>query len=77
MDRDYKNPKILQQECCLHVNLRGEYMKPVFRDDSYWVDFVCPDCGKRWTEDQADVRFDQAERTTVTKEGFSFIKVKR
>lgn len=21
-------------------------------DDRYWYEFDCPDCGKRWTEDQ-------------------------
>lgn len=21
-------------------------------DDRYWYEFYCPDCGKRWTEDQ-------------------------
>jgi hypothetical protein len=21
-------------------------------DDSYWYDCVCPDCGKKWQEDQ-------------------------
>lgn len=44
------------QEECPHHNLRyknsgstGNYD----RDDSYWRDWFCPDCEKRWTTSQS------------------------
>jgi hypothetical protein len=44
------------QESCTHEGAAkvaksdtGNYCK---QDDSYWYDFDCPVCGKRWTEPQ-------------------------
>jgi len=44
------------QETCPHINLTktshgstGNY-DPT--QDSYWYEFICHDCGKRWSEEQ-------------------------
>lgn len=44
-------------------------------DDHYWVDFYCPQCGKRWTEDQDDVWFDRKDKVRRTKDGILYAKV--
>ena len=44
-------------------------------DDSYWVDFDCPLCGKHWTEDQDEVWYDREGRVMRTKDGILFTKV--
>ena len=46
--------KELQEECP-HTNVTKTYEGDGGGYDykaSYWIDFVCLDCGKRWTEDQ-------------------------
>jgi transcription initiation factor IIE alpha subunit len=44
------------QEECEHPNKNKKYMcnngYDSTKDDSFWVEFKCPDCGKFWTEDQ-------------------------
>jgi hypothetical protein len=44
------------QSTCTHPNVvqkhggnTGNYDPS---SDCYWIDFTCPDCDKRWTEDQ-------------------------
>jgi hypothetical protein len=41
---------------CSHLNVTKEHKSNTGNydpsADSYWIDFRCPDCGKRWTEDQ-------------------------
>lgn len=44
------------QTLCTHPNVKkthksntGNYDPSA---DSYWIEFVCPDCCKRWTEEQ-------------------------
>jgi len=46
-------------------------------DDSYWVDFHCPLCDKRWTEDQDDVWFDRNDKVMRTKQGIFFTRVNK
>jgi len=45
----------LQTECP-HQNVKKEYKGSGGNydpsADSYWINFDCPDCGKRWQEDQ-------------------------
>lgn len=61
------------QKVCPHENLQGKYQASTGNYDpssnSYWVNFLCQDCGLRWTEDQSDVRLG------VTKDGFKFTKI--
>lgn len=61
------------QHNCVHEGLLGKYGSNTGnycrQDDSYWVDFMCPNCGKHWTEDQEDVGL------LTSKEGFGFSKV--
>lgn len=43
------------QKTCPHTNAtkKGNSSTGSWdRDDSYWWEFDCPDCGKRWTEPQ-------------------------
>jgi predicted RNA-binding Zn-ribbon protein involved in translation (DUF1610 family) len=44
------------QAICTHTNVEKEYKSNTGNydptADSYWIDFRCPDCGKRWIEDQ-------------------------
>jgi hypothetical protein len=62
------------RETCPHEHLQGKFGANTGNwcssDDSYWVDFVCQDCGKRWTEDQMEIGYG------VTKDGFKFTRVK-
>lgn len=57
IDNLYSKKQNLQLECH-HENLQGRYGANTGNysssDDYYWVDFMCSDCGKRWTEDQQD-----------------------
>lgn len=50
-----KDLKRLQDECT-HPNVEKEYKADTGNwdrgDDSYWINFDCPDCRKRWMEDQ-------------------------
>lgn len=45
----------LQGECT-HPNVKKKYRGSSGNydpsADSYWIEFDCPDCGKRWQEDQ-------------------------
>ena len=45
----------LQDECD-HPNVVREYKSSTGNwdrgDDAYWINFTCPDCRKRWMEDQ-------------------------
>jgi len=70
----YKEIKEIQSTC-MHDGLIGEYGANTGnycrQDDSYWVDFMCPECGKEWAEDQLDVGY------LVSKEGFKFTKAKK
>ncbi len=62
------------QEVCPHDNLQGKFGANTGNydrsNDSYWVDFVCQDCKKRWSEDQMEIGYG------VTKDGFKFTRVK-
>lgn len=44
------------QETCAHPNATKKYGGDTGNwdrsQDSYWIDFSCPDCRKRWREDQ-------------------------
>ena len=44
------------REICTHPNVTKKYDGSTCNwdpnDDCYWIEFKCPDCGKRWTEDQ-------------------------
>ena len=70
----YMNLKSLQEECT-HPALVGTFRSDTGNwsevDDNYWVEFKCPDCGKRWDEDQKDTRWDRV-RGNVSKDGFPF-----
>ncbi|MFI3218334.1 MAG: hypothetical protein QX189_04365 [Methylococcales bacterium] len=65
--------KVIQGNCA-HVGLIGKFRADTGNycksDDSYWVEFQCLDCGKQWTEDQAEVS------SRYSKEGISYLKVK-
>lgn len=41
---------------CKHESVKKEYKADTGNwsksDDSYWIEFKCPDCGKYWTVDQ-------------------------
>lgn len=43
-------------DTCPHENVKKTYKGDTGNwckdDDSYWIEFDCPDCGKRWHEDQ-------------------------
>ena len=73
----YVDLSTLQEECT-HPGLVGTYKADTGNwsrsDDAYWVEFRCPDCSKRWDEDQNDVRLDRVHGF-VTKNGFPFKKV--
>ena len=62
---------------CQHENLTGKFGADTGNwcpdDDSYWVSLKCEDCGKQWTEDQADTNY--VYGSNVTKEGFRFRKI--
>lgn len=62
------------QNACTHEGLLGAYGANTGnyckQDDSYWVTFLCPECGERWTEDQEEVGYQSS------KKGFKFTKVK-
>jgi hypothetical protein len=64
---------------CEHPVLTGKYGANTGNwsstDDSYWVDFFCPNCGKRWTEDQDEVKVDRKDMQMKSKEGFTFTKI--
>ena len=74
-----KKIKELQHECP-HEHLLGTYCSNTGNrcrsDDTYWVDFVCEDCGKVWSEDQEHLRYDTKRNAQVTKDGLTF-KVKK
>lgn len=44
------------QAACHHLNVVKTYKGNTGNydpsADSYWIEFKCPDCGKRWNEDQ-------------------------
>lgn len=44
------------QATCAHPDVEKTYMSNTGNydptADSYWIDFYCPDCRKRWTEEQ-------------------------
>ncbi len=44
------------QEQCQHPNLISKYDSNTGNydpsADSYWIDYTCPDCRKRWRKDQ-------------------------
>ena len=44
------------QEVCPHPNVTQKYGSNTGNwdrgDDYYWIDWNCPDCGKRWTTEQ-------------------------
>lgn len=67
----YQEIKNLQQ-ICGHDKVIGEYKSNTGNwcpgDDSYWIDAVCEDCGKRWSIDSKED--DHLYRT------FKFKKVK-
>lgn len=66
------------QEECTHPLLTGTFKSDTGNwsrsDDVYWVEFVCPDCGKRWDEDQISVSWDR-EYGNRSKSGFPFKKI--
>ena len=44
------------QKICSHVNASKKYCSDTGNwdrnSDSYWIDYSCPDCGKKWSVDQ-------------------------
>lgn len=78
---DIKKELLIHPTTCRHYDLTGEYGANTGNwcasDDYYWVDFSCPNCGKRWTEDQSDIRYDKNKRGMVSKEGFLFRKIRK
>lgn len=44
------------QSQCQHPNVNKQYNGNIGNydptADSYWIEFKCPDCDKRWNEDQ-------------------------
>jgi hypothetical protein len=44
------------QQICQHPNVEKKYRGDTGNydrtADSYWIDFKCPDCGKKWWESQ-------------------------
>lgn len=44
------------QAACSHVNVSKKYCADTGNwdryDDSYWIEYRCPDCGKFWSVDQ-------------------------
>lgn len=44
------------QAACSHVNVSKKHCADTGNwdsyDDSYWIEYRCPDCGKFWSEDQ-------------------------
>jgi hypothetical protein len=44
------------QAACTHPNVEKEYKSNTGNydpsADHYWIEFRCPDCRKRWNEDQ-------------------------
>lgn len=44
------------QDECTHPNIDKQYKGSTGNwsksDDSFWIEFKCLDCGKRWTENQ-------------------------
>lgn len=47
---------LLRIECphrAPHYKYRGNTGSHDPSDDSYWIDWSCPDCGKRWTTGQS------------------------
>lgn len=44
------------QNLCKHPNADKKYNGSTGNwdrnDDSYWIEYKCPDCDKRWSEDQ-------------------------
>jgi hypothetical protein len=53
---EYTNDLLAIQGGCTHPNAKKESKSSTGNydrsHDSYWKDCVCPDCGKRWTEEQ-------------------------
>lgn len=64
------------QQACTHNGLRGKYGANTGNwcsgDDSYWIDFECPECGKRWREDKDEQQY--FRDVNKTKEGFIWEK---
>lgn len=62
------------QSICMHEGLVGKYGANTgnycSQDNSYWVDFTCPECGKKWAETQEEVGYQ------TSKEGFKFTRVR-
>ena len=51
----WKQEYIQLQETCSHPNAIGKKGGSTGnwdRDDSYWINYNCPDCEKRWMTDQ-------------------------
>ena len=50
------NQLAVLQETCAHPDVTKKYGGSTGNydpsADSYWIDWHCPDCGKRWTTDQ-------------------------
>jgi hypothetical protein len=67
------------QSKCSHEDLVGEhYSYPDnlwFSDDQRWVDFTCPTCKKRWTENLEETWYDTEAKVFRTKEGYAYTKV--
>src|SRR6516165_11138876 len=66
----------IQENFCNHPELVGEYKANTGNwdrsDDSYWVEYKCPNCDKYWTEDQSEAsyRIVNGKYENVSKEGF-------
>jgi hypothetical protein len=74
----------LQTECSTQGHggkLEGKYKSNTGNwspsDDYYWVEFKCPLCDKRWSEDQDHVWYDRADKVMRSKESILFTKVER
>ena len=63
---DCNHPKLIGTPKSITGNFNSD-------DDEYWVEFECPDCGKKWTEDQNDITWDR-EYGNRSRDGFPFGK---
>jgi hypothetical protein len=74
----YEEKRQIQTQC-QHPELEGIYESDIGNysksDDCSWVLFFCPDCHKRWREEQNEVYYDHDTKTVKSKEGYAFKKV--
>jgi len=75
MDKLYAKQELLKSQCT-HEGLLGEYGANTGNycssDNSYWVNFKCPQCDKCWREDQDKQQYKQGNH--YTEQGFIWTK---